>query len=117
MERTLALVQGIYFVCTGLWPIFSIGTFQVVTGPKPDLWLVKTAGILISAIGAALTVAGLQHEVTPALVTLGAGSAAGLAGIDLNYGLKRVISPVYLADAVLELLLVACWGLAWFDVV
>jgi hypothetical protein len=33
---------------TGLWPLVSIGTFQQVTGPKTDLWLVKTVGVLIA---------------------------------------------------------------------
>jgi hypothetical protein len=36
-------VQGIYYLLTGLWPLVSIGTFQMVTGEKTDVWLVHTA--------------------------------------------------------------------------
>ena len=109
MKTYVALTQGIYFLITGLWPVFSIATFQKVTGPKTDLWLVKTVGVLIAAIGASLTVAGCDGRVTTAEVTLGIAGAGGLAGIDAYYGLKRVISPVYLGDTVLELCLVGWW--------
>jgi len=33
--RTIAILQGLYFVITGIWPLLSISTFQAVTGPKP----------------------------------------------------------------------------------
>src|SRR5437879_6174180 len=34
------LAQGLYFLLTGLWQLLSISSFQAVTGPKHDLWLV-----------------------------------------------------------------------------
>jgi hypothetical protein len=39
-------------------------SFLAVTGPKTDLWLVKSVGILIAVIGAALVVAGMNERVT-----------------------------------------------------
>lgn len=42
--RTLAIIHAAYFVLTGLWPILNIRSFLRVTGPKSDLWLVKTWG-------------------------------------------------------------------------
>jgi hypothetical protein len=50
----VALVQGIYFFVTGVWPLISTNTFQMVTGPKTDLWLAKTVGIILATIGAVL---------------------------------------------------------------
>jgi len=32
----LCLIQGVYYLLTGLWPLVSIETFQMVTGPKTD---------------------------------------------------------------------------------
>lgn len=32
-----ALTQGGFYFLTGIWPIISIGTFQMITGPKNDL--------------------------------------------------------------------------------
>src|SRR5438270_11614006 len=47
LMTVLYLVQGVYYLLTGVWPLVSIDTFQMVTGPKTDLWLVQTVGALI----------------------------------------------------------------------
>lgn len=109
MKNSIALVQGSYFLVTGLWPLFSINSFQKVTGPKVDLWLVKTVGVMVSVIGTALLVAGLNGDFTPAIVTLAVGSAGGFAAIEVNYVVKRVISRIYLGDTFLELCLIVWW--------
>jgi hypothetical protein len=54
MENTIALVQGIYFFLTGVWPLISMRTFLRITGPKTDLWLVKTVGLILAVMGAVL---------------------------------------------------------------
>ena len=105
----LSMAQGLYYVTTSLWSLLSVGTFQRVTGPKTDVWLVKTVGVLVGAIGLALGVAGFRREKTPEIGLLGAASAAGLAGIDAYYAGRRRISAVYLLDAVAELVLLALW--------
>jgi hypothetical protein len=109
--RRLACGQGLYFVLSGLWPIAHLPSFEAITGPKPEGWLVKTAGALIAVAGASLLVAGGRRAVGPETVALGAGSAVALAAVDLWYaGARRRIHPVYLADAVVELALLAAWG-------
>jgi hypothetical protein len=45
------------------------------------------------------------------IALLGAGSALGLAAIDLIYSLRGTISSIYLLDAAAELVLVLCWVL------
>ncbi len=104
-----ALAQGGYYFLTGIWPIFSIRTFQKITGPKNDLWLVKTVGVLISVIGAALLLAGYRGEIVPSTILLAVGSAIVLTGVDVIYVTKRIIAPIYLLDAFVELLLIAWW--------
>jgi hypothetical protein len=109
----LALGQGIYYAVTGVWPLVSMRTFEAVTGPKTDDWLVKTVGVLVGAIGGVLVLAGRRRralEPEPAL--LAAGSAAGLAAIDTIYSLRGRISKIYLLDAVVEVALVAAWAVA-----
>src|SRR5918999_525478 len=105
MNGSVALIQGIYFFMTGVWPLVSIDTFQRVTGPKVDLWLVNTVGVLVAVIGAALILAGVRGEVTPSVLLVAVGSAAGLAGVDVIYVSKGVISRVYLLDALVEVVL------------
>lgn len=109
METALAYSQGAFYLLTGIWPILSIGTFQAVTGPKTDLWLVKTVGAVIAVIGSALLHSAWSGEVTDSIAMLAAGSAVALATVDINYSLKGVISKIYLADAAVEIPLVILW--------
>jgi hypothetical protein len=108
----IALVQGLFYIVTGIWPLISIRSFESVTGPKADRWLVKTAGVLITAIGAALTLAGRSRSVTPELQLLAVGSALGLTTIDVVYVARKRIAKVYLLDALAELGLVGAWALS-----
>ena len=108
----LALGQGLYYLGTGLWALVSIRSFEAVTGPKVDRWLVKTVGVLVSVIGAALMLAGWRRRVAPESAILAAGSAAGLGAIDTVYATKGRIAKIYLLDAVVEVALVAGWVLA-----
>jgi len=107
------LAQGIYYVLTGLWPLISISTFQLVTGHKTDLWLVQTVGVLVAVIGATLCVAGYRRQGSPEIFFLALGSALGLASVDILFVLQRQISPIYLLDAVIEIGLVALWIHGW----
>lgn len=114
MDYTVAFIQGIYFFITGIWPIISIGTFQLVTGPKTDLWLVKTVGIILAVIGAVLIFAQVNAEINASIIFLAIGSALSLAIVEFVYVLKRVISAIYLLDAAIELILIAWWLLDIF---
>jgi hypothetical protein len=115
LERMLALGQGWYFLVTGVWPILHMRSFEWVTGPKVDKWLVKTAGVLITAVGATLAMAGRRgrgERPPDEIPLLAVGSAAGLTAIDVVYVAKKRISPVYLLDAVAEVALIGAWVVA-----
>lgn len=106
----LALFHGGFYLLAGLWPIIDIDSFQLVTGPKTDLWLVRTVGVLVAVIGAVLLSAGRRRRITDEIVLLALGAALGLAAIDVIYSLSGRISPIYLADAAVELGLAALWA-------
>ena len=109
MHNSLSVIQGVYFLLTGLWALVSIDTFQKVTGPKTDLWLVKTVGVLVAVIGSVLLLAAWSGDVSGSTVVLAVGSAGALAAVDINYSLKGAISKIYLLDAVAEIVLVMLW--------
>jgi hypothetical protein len=113
--ETVSIMQGIWFLITGIWPFVSMRSFEKVTGPKPEGWLVKTVGGLVGVVGGAMVVAGLRRRVTPELAAIGAGTATVLAGIDVVYAARRRISPVYLGDAAAEGVLIAGWASAARD--
>jgi len=103
--------QGLYFFATGVWPLVHMESFLAVTGPKTDLWLVRTVGMLIAVIGFALLVAAFRRNAGTEVRTLAMGSAVGLAAIDVIYVTLGVIPPVYLLDAVAEGVLLAGWAM------
>jgi hypothetical protein len=108
----VALIQGVFYLLTGLWPIVDIDSFQRVTGPKTDLWLVRTVGALVTVVGATLISAARRRRVTDEIVMLGVGCALALMAIDLIYALSGRISAIYLADAIVEIGLAALWAIA-----
>jgi hypothetical protein len=110
----LALGQGLYFVLTGLWPIVHLRSFEMVTGPKTDDWLVKTVGMLVTVIGITLVVASVRGRLNGEIALVAMGSAAVLGAVDVIYVGRGRISRIYLADAVVEALLVGSWMLALF---
>ena len=112
MGYLVALVQGICFFVTGLWPLLSMKTFLMVTGPKTDLWLVKTVGMVLAVIGAVLILAQVNAEINSPVIVLAVGSALSLILIEFIYVAKRVIPAIYLGDALVEIVLIAWWGLS-----
>jgi hypothetical protein len=111
-QQRLAMTQGVYFLGTGIWPLVHMPSFEAVTGPKVDKWLVRTVGVLVGVIGAVLVSAAARNKVTAEVAALAVGSAAGLGAIDTVYASKGRIAPIYLADAALEAALVTGWGAA-----
>ena len=104
----MALTQGIFYMATGLWPIVHLRSFERVTGPKSERWLVKAMGALIATVGTTLVI-GARERPSRALRFLGMGAAAALGGSALWYAARRRISPIYFADAALEGALIAGW--------
>ena len=110
----MSAAQGVYYAVTGLWPLLSMETFLAVTGPKTDLWLVRTVALLITVEGVVLLLAAWRNQVNASITALAVGSAVALGFVDAYYSLTGVIWPVYLLDAFGEAALVLGWGLAWW---
>jgi hypothetical protein len=108
--RAAAAVQGLYYLATGVWPLVHVESFLAVTGPKTDLWLVYTVGVLVAVIGFVLLIAARSARVTPEVILLAVGSAIGLAAIDVTFVTRDVIPPVFLIDAGWQAVLVAWWA-------
>src|SRR5688500_15920806 len=86
----LLWVQGTYYLLTGIWPLVSIRTFQLVTGPKTDHlptgreadhWLVMTAGVLITSIALPLVIAAWRGRAPAEVIVLAVSAAIGLTCI------------------------------------
>ena len=109
----IGITQGLYYLATALWPFFSLHTFVAVTGPKTDIWLVKTVAALLIVIGIALLVGSIESPTAIDTICLGFFSALALAAIDIYYARRKVIRKIYLGDAILEVLFVLWWACAY----
>ena len=107
-ERDVATsFQGIYYMASGFWPILHMSSFEKVTGPKRDKWLVKTVGALITAIGSTLLFSASREPRSETARNLGISTALALIGIDSIYSIRGTIPKIYLMDAAVEAALVA----------
>jgi uncharacterized membrane protein len=107
--RAIASIQGMYFSITGIWPLLAYRSFEKVTGPKRDDWLVKTVGVMITCIGTTLALSAARNTQNKETRFLALSSALGLIGVDSYFSRTGRISKIYLLDAVVETAFVAAW--------
>jgi len=107
--RAVPWIHALFFGLGGLWALLSRRLFEAVTGPKVDYWLVRTVGGLLTVVGAVIGIAHLRGRLTPEIRWLAMGASGTLIAIDVVYDAKRRVRPVYLLDAVTNLILIAGW--------
>ena len=113
----VATFQGVFYITTGIWPLVHMKSFEKVTGPKTDHWLVKTVGLLVAISGLALLRSGLRAKSTATerpqfsqdATLIGIGQAACLGSVSLYYSAIGRISKVYMLDTLVEYSLVLNW--------
>src|SRR3954466_3733837 len=107
--RSVPFLQGIFYVTTGLWPIVHLRSFEAITGPKVDKWLVRTVGALVLVQGVGTLLAASKGQADGPVKGIAVGTALSLAAIDVKYVSSGRISKVYLLDAILQSVLTALW--------
>jgi hypothetical protein len=107
----MARAHGAFNLVSGVWPLLHMRSFEAVSGPKVDRWLVRTVGGLLAANGVVqLRAADAGEDSALGLARqLGVGTALTLALIDLRYGIPGRIRRIYVGDALMQ----AGWVAAW----
>jgi hypothetical protein len=109
--RLVVAVQAAYYLVTGSWSVVHRRSFEAITGPKADYWLVRLVGGLAAAIGTALAVgAATRRAPTAETLALAVTSAAAFGAADAVYAGSGRIRRVYLLDLAAEAAILA--GLA-----
>jgi hypothetical protein len=72
----------------------------------------EAVGLILGVIGAVLIYAQWTATVNAPLVFLAIGAAASLVLVEIVYVIKKVISPIYLGDAFVEIVLIIWWSVA-----
>ena len=102
-------VQGVYSLLTALWGLIDIDSFMRVTGPKTDIWLVKTVSVLLVAISIVLLTQIFRNSDPLPVILLALLTAIGLAYIDFYYSGNEVISQVYTIDGIAQVMFAIIW--------
>lgn len=108
--KVLLLAQGVYSLLTASWGLIDIESFMAITGPKSDVWLVKTVSVLIIPISLCLLSYLITRSGFTQVAIVGITSAIGLGAIDFYYSLRDVISKVYLGDGFMQVLFLLMWA-------
>lgn len=106
--HTILLIQAVYYLPTALWPMIHIRSFEKVTGPKSDRWLVYTVGALLVCSSLVFLYSGIRSEAVPIeSILLSMTNCLVFILIDVIFVLKKRISKIYLLDALAELTILA----------
>jgi hypothetical protein len=108
--RILLLIQGVYTTLTALWGLIDIHSFMVVTGPKTDIWLVKTVSAILVCVGLTLLTNLRSGENLAPRAMLSVSSAVALSCIDFYYAEAGIIRRIYELDGIMQLLFLLTWG-------
>lgn len=109
--RKLAAAHGAYYVVTGAWSLVDRRSFEHITGPKRDYWLVRLVGALAVAVGVSLGATVITGHRRKEAVTL--ALATSLAFVVADVHAARSVSRVYLGDVVLHAIFLPGWIRPW----
>jgi CHASE2 domain-containing sensor protein len=71
-----------------------------------------TVAALVTAVGVTLLFAAWRRRDPPEVAVLAITSSFALTAIDVIYVTRAVIPPIYLADALVEVVLIVAWTIA-----
>ena len=102
-------MQGAYIFLTAVWPLVDIKSFMLITGPKTDIWLVKTVAAMLLPVALSFFVASHQQQINWPVYLLAMGSCIAFASIDFYYTLNGTIKWVYQLDGYLQIIFFITW--------
>jgi len=107
----VALVQGVWDVALGAWPLLDPRSYQELTGAKQDVWLARSVGMLLALVGASLLFARARRSIGAETMFLAIASALALAFADVLVATSGAGTNAYLIDAALQLVFAGVWAL------
>lgn len=108
-QRGLALAQGLYDLVGGLWPLLHFRSFEEVTGPKVDHWLVRTVAGMLVVMGVVLLRDAYRNRVPDSMRTMAGGLSGVLAIVALISSVGGWISWTYFLDGLIHLSFALGW--------
>jgi hypothetical protein len=113
VPRLLAGLHAGYLLATGVWPIVHRRSFERVTGPKHDFWLVRVVGGLVAMTGVTLGVAAIRGRRSAETMAVVTGSAIVFGVADVWAGRNQ--SAIYYADLAPQAIFTTTWFVPWSE--
>ena len=107
--RFLLLLHGLYLLFGGVWPLVHLKSFEAVTGPKLDEFLVRTVALLLILVGSIL-LGQRRTAVERSAVQLAMGTSFILGTVALVSAAGGWVWKVYFIDGTIHLLFVLAWA-------
>jgi len=107
----LAKGQGAYYLIGGMWPLLHMQSFEAVTGPKDDSWLVRSVAGILVVVGAILVHDAARGDVAKSVRFLAAGVSAVLAIVALFSSLAGFISWLFFFDGLAHMAFALAWAM------
>lgn len=107
--RIILWIQTLYYFLTAVWGLVDIESFMEVTGPKTDIWLVKTVSILLLAVSFCFFAHLFIKTNRWPVIILAISCCISLAFIDFYYAGKQTISAIYFLDGIAQIMLLLVW--------
>lgn len=107
----LAKGQGAYNLFGGLWPLLHMRSFEAITGPKDDSWLVRTVAGILVVVGVVLLRDAFRGHVAQSVRFMAAGISTVLAIVAIVSSLAGFISWLYFFDGLIHLAFALAWML------
>lgn len=114
LSANIALVQGIYLMVVGLWPVVDAESFMTIAGPRLDVWALKITGLLMAVIGFVLLHARQRTVINNSLAMLGLLTAIAIAITEIYYVSQGTIRGIYLLDAIIEIIFLLMWLISMY---
>lgn len=106
---TVGVTHAAFFLIGGLWPLVDMQSFESVTGPRSDHWLVRSLAGMLIIVGAALIWSVQRGHIDHSMRGVAAGSSGMLALVALISGMNGPVDPVSVIGASLHGVLALCW--------
>ncbi len=111
LSRYLILAHGGYLCIGGLWPLIHMDSFEAVTGPKVDEFLVRSIALILLLTAAVLFSQLHGKELELSAVIMGMGISLILGSIAIISAALGYIRAVYFLDGALHVL----FGIGWLS--
>lgn len=108
LTRYLRNVHGVYLLIGGAWPLLHLRSFEAITGPKSDDFLVRSVALLLLLAGSIL-LAQRKAPFERSAVQMAMGTSFSLGCVAVISALGGWIWKIYLIDGAIHLLFVLAW--------